>query len=259
MHGEPPAHPGDRDPVPVVRPKRWPGARAVRNRTSAPRLPGQARGPSPRRTARPRPPRDATGHASWRWRPRGRFRSAARAAGTSRRGRSREAAAELASKAGGGENGSTIHAGNGPGDSASRDGRRGGGQARGKADQKPAHGTAARCRRPHAGSRRSDVTHGERGARHIPPGHRDLGGRRAEPLADSDQLDVEGEAPGAQRQRAAARASGPEKNLNPHWVSVVFREEPGGPGTRNRGRAEPPDRASWPVLHHRAAQPRGTR
>ena len=64
--------------------------------------------------------------------------------------------------------------------------------------------------------------------------HRDLGRRRAEPLADGDQLDVEGEA-AVRSGSAAARASGPEKNLNPHWVSVAPARSCGpGRGTRPR-------------------------
>ena len=56
---------------------------------------------------------------------------------------------------------------------------------------------------------------------------------------------------------AAARASGPEKNLNPHWVSVASGTILAGQGAE-RGGAEPADRAV-PVLHHRAVQPRATR
>ena len=52
------------------------------------------------------------------------------------------------------------------------------------------------------------------------------------------------------------RASGPEKNLNPHWVSVA-------PGTTWRARARnaaapSPAGRAVPVLHHRGVQRRGT-
>src|ERR1019366_8349734 len=56
--------------------------------------------------------------------------------------------------------------------------------------------------------------HRERGTGHIAPVDRDLGQRRAEPLAAGDQLDVEGETRGPQRQ---SRGPGqrPGKELEP--------------------------------------------
>ena len=58
--------------------------------------------------------------------------------------------------------------------------------------------------------------------------------------------------PAVRSGRAAARASGPEKNLNPHWVSVT-------PGTIARASARnvaAPDPAGGaaPVLDHRGLQ-----
>ena len=54
---------------------------------------------------------------------------------------------------------------------------------------------------------------------------------------------------------AAARASGPAKNLNPHWVSVAPGHDRAGQ-PRNTAAPSPPGRAV-PVLHHRRVQRAG--
>ena len=57
--------------------------------------------------------------------------------------------------------------------------------------------------------------------------------------------------------RAAARASGPEKNLNPHWVSVASGHDPAGQRPECH-RAGPADTVA-PLLGHRGSRARATR
>ena len=54
---------------------------------------------------------------------------------------------------------------------------------------------------------------------------------------------------------AAARASGPEKNLNPHWVSVESRDDPAGHGAEHGG-TDPADRARPDLDDRRRSAPR---